>query len=112
MLHVSRPSSDLAVQSVRRVVDWLKDFASQRSLEIKGDSYGNQVIYRPGSGGGEGAPTIVLQVLLLPPCQSGARGSLLHHCSSRFRRTVRSHSSQLCVLFIVFFTVLSAWESP
>eukprot|EP00208_Stichococcus_sp_RCC1054_P000030 CAMPEP_0206143220 /NCGR_PEP_ID=MMETSP1473-20131121/19682_1 /ASSEMBLY_ACC=CAM_ASM_001109 /TAXON_ID=1461547 /ORGANISM="Stichococcus sp, Strain RCC1054" /LENGTH=503 /DNA_ID=CAMNT_0053538521 /DNA_START=190 /DNA_END=1701 /DNA_ORIENTATION=- len=44
-----------------RVVDWLKDFASQRSLEIKGDSYGNQVIYRPGSGGGEGAPTIVLQ---------------------------------------------------
>ncbi len=45
-----------------RVIDWLKDFARERKLEIKGDAYGNQVIYRPGTGGGESAPTVVVQV--------------------------------------------------
>lgn len=45
-----------------RVIAYLQDFASKRNLEYKQDSVGNMVIRRPGSGGGESAPTIVIQV--------------------------------------------------
>jgi dipeptidase D len=40
----------------------LQQFATQRKLDYKQDSTGNMVIKRPGSGGGEAAPTVVIQV--------------------------------------------------
>lgn len=45
-----------------RVIAYLQDFATKRKLEYKQDSVGNMVIRRPGSGGGESAPTVVIQV--------------------------------------------------
>ncbi|CAG9466904.1 unnamed protein product [Pedinophyceae sp. YPF-701] len=44
-----------------RVVQMLKDFADQRGLVWKQDAIGNIVIKRPGSGGGESAPSVVIQ---------------------------------------------------
>ncbi|KAF5837088.1 hypothetical protein DUNSADRAFT_4869 [Dunaliella salina] len=44
-----------------RVLSWLKDCAKARNLETKQDKVGNLVIRRPGSGGGEQAPTVVIQ---------------------------------------------------
>jgi dipeptidase D len=47
-----------------RVLTWLTDFASKRGLTHARDDVGNMVIRRPGSGGGEAAPTVVIQVCL------------------------------------------------
>ena len=44
-----------------RILDSLKNFANKRNLETREDPTGNLVILRPGSGGGEKAPTIVIQ---------------------------------------------------
>lgn len=44
-----------------RVLDWLKGFAKERGLEWQQDSVGNIVIRRPGSGGGEAAPPVIVQ---------------------------------------------------
>lgn len=48
--------------ALARVIAYLQDFARKRKLEYKQDSVGNMVIRRPGSGGGDSAPTIVIQV--------------------------------------------------
>ena len=48
----------------RRVLQWVTSFADERGLKYRQDSVGNLVVYRPGSGGGEGAPPVVIQVLL------------------------------------------------
>lgn len=52
----------LSFVACARVIAYLQDFASKRKLEYKQDSIGNMVIRRPGSGGGESAPTVVIQV--------------------------------------------------
>ena len=44
-----------------KILQYLKDFASERNLEMREDSTGNIVVIKPGSNGGEGAPTIVIQ---------------------------------------------------
>ncbi|KAK9826187.1 hypothetical protein WJX81_005747 [Elliptochloris bilobata] len=44
-----------------RVLEWVKAFANERSLNYRQDTVGNLVIYRSGSGGGEGAPAVVIQ---------------------------------------------------
>ena len=44
-----------------QILDSLKTFARQRNLEFREDAAGNLVILRPGSGGGEKAPPVVLQ---------------------------------------------------
>lgn len=44
-----------------QVLEFLRTFASQRELEFREDEAGNIVILRPGSGGGEKAPAVVLQ---------------------------------------------------
>lgn len=44
-----------------KVIEYLQQFATQRKLDHKQDSTGNMVIKRPGSGGGEAAPTVVIQ---------------------------------------------------
>jgi hypothetical protein len=49
---------------IRRVLQYLIDFANERSLEWKQDSVGNLVIKRPGSAGGECAPVVVVQVAM------------------------------------------------
>jgi hypothetical protein len=45
-----------------RVIDWLKAFAKNHNLTWKQDDFGNLVIFRPGSGGGEKAPAVIIQV--------------------------------------------------
>ena len=44
-----------------KILQYLKNFANERNLRIREDSTGNIVIIRPGSGGGENAPVIVIQ---------------------------------------------------
>lgn len=44
-----------------KVLSWLKRFAEDRGLRWEQDSTGNLCIYRPGSGGGEMAPPVILQ---------------------------------------------------
>ncbi len=44
-----------------KILQFLKDFANERNLETREDSTGNIVILRPGSSGGENAPTIIIQ---------------------------------------------------
>ena len=44
-----------------KILQYLKNFANERSLEMREDSTGNIVIMRPGSNGGENAPIIVIQ---------------------------------------------------
>ncbi|KAK9818925.1 hypothetical protein WJX74_001245 [Apatococcus lobatus] len=44
-----------------QVLNFLKNFAKEHQLSYKQDDTGNLVILRPGSGGGESAPTIVIQ---------------------------------------------------
>ena len=46
---------------VDRVLQYLKQVAGQLKLAHKQDVAGNIVIYRPGSGGGEHAPPVVIQ---------------------------------------------------
>lgn len=45
----------------RAVCEWIKGIAEARSLEWRQDEAGNLVVYRPGSGGGEGAPAVCIQ---------------------------------------------------
>ena len=54
---IPRPS-----KQEEKVVAWLKGVADERGLEWQQDSVGNLLIRRPGSGGGENAPIVVLQV--------------------------------------------------
>ncbi len=44
-----------------QALEFLKSFAKERNLEFREDEAGNIVILRPGSGGGENAPPVVLQ---------------------------------------------------
>ncbi|PNH05069.1 Cytosol non-specific dipeptidase, partial [Tetrabaena socialis] len=44
-----------------KVLTYLKDFAAARQLAWKQDAVGNLVIKRPGSGGGEDAPAVIVQ---------------------------------------------------
>ena len=44
-----------------RVVEWLKAFAEARNFEWVQDAVGNIVIKRPGCGGGETAPPVIIQ---------------------------------------------------
>ena len=44
-----------------RVLQYLKQVADQLKLPHKQDAAGNIVIYRPGSGGGEGALPVIIQ---------------------------------------------------
>lgn len=44
-----------------QVLAWLKDFADRRGLAWQQDAVGNVVIKRAGSGGGEGAPAVIIQ---------------------------------------------------
>ncbi len=57
------PRSAIEVSVHCRVLEWVKSFANERGLKHREDSVGNLVVYRPGSGGGEGAPPVVIQVL-------------------------------------------------
>ncbi len=53
---IPRPS-----KQEEQVLAWLKEFADTRSLEWQQDEVGNIVVRRPGSGGGESAPVVVIQ---------------------------------------------------
>ena len=44
-----------------KILQYLKNFANKRNLEMREDSTGNIVILRPGSNVGEKAPIIVIQ---------------------------------------------------
>ena len=44
-----------------KILAYLRKFANERNLEIREDDTGNIVVLRPGSGGGENAPTIIIQ---------------------------------------------------
>ena len=52
-----------------RVLKWLKAFADERGLAWQQDAVGNLVIKRTGSGGGENAPAVVIQVAALSKSQ-------------------------------------------
>ncbi|GIL81736.1 hypothetical protein Vretimale_1325 [Volvox reticuliferus] len=56
LTQIPRPS-----KHEQRVLQYLKDFATERQLAWQQDAVGNLVIRRPGSGGGEGAPCVVVQ---------------------------------------------------
>ena len=43
------------------ILDYLKKFGTKRKFEMREDETGNIVILRPGSGGGENAPTVIIQ---------------------------------------------------
>lgn len=43
------------------VLDYIKGFAEENGLRWRQDEAGNMVVTRPGSGGGENAPTVVIQ---------------------------------------------------
>ncbi|EFN51344.1 hypothetical protein CHLNCDRAFT_59267 [Chlorella variabilis] len=55
-----------------RVLEWLKRFATDRGLDWKQDKVGNIVIYRPGSGGGEKAPPVIIQGHVDMVCEKNA----------------------------------------
>jgi len=59
--HHPHPSRRLSLSLSQSVLAWLKSFAEARSLPWQQDAVGNIVIRRPGSGGGEAAPPIILQ---------------------------------------------------
>ena len=44
-----------------KILEYLRNFATERNLKMREDSTGNIVILRPGTGGGEKSPTIVVQ---------------------------------------------------
>ena len=44
-----------------KILAYLKKFANDRKLEMREDDTGNIVVLRPGSGGGENAPTVIIQ---------------------------------------------------
>lgn len=43
------------------VLEWLESYAAAHGLKWRRDSLNNTVIYRPGSGGGESAPPVIIQ---------------------------------------------------
>lgn len=51
-----------ATSFVRRVLQYLKNFANERKLAWQQDAIGNMVIKRTGTGGGENANAVVIQV--------------------------------------------------
>jgi dipeptidase D len=53
---IPRPSKEEG-----RVLEYIKTFAKTNNLEWKEDSSGNLCVKRPGSAGGENAPTVVIQ---------------------------------------------------
>jgi len=55
-----------------RVLEWLQTFASERGLQYQQDKVGNIVIKRPGSGGGEQAPHVVIQGHVDMVCEKNA----------------------------------------
>lgn len=55
------PALHIAAAYLCRVIKWLKAFAAERGLAWVEDKAGNLVIKRPGSGGGEAAPPVVIQ---------------------------------------------------
>ena len=44
-----------------KILQYLRTFAEERNLDMREDSTGNIVILRPGSSGGENAPTVIIQ---------------------------------------------------
>lgn len=46
---------------LRRVLQWLKEFAEERGLTWDQDKVGNLVIHHPGTQSGVGAPTVIIQ---------------------------------------------------
>ena len=44
------------------VLDWIKALADDRGLSYQQDKYGNLVVRKPGCGGGEQAPAVIVQV--------------------------------------------------
>ncbi|GFR49868.1 hypothetical protein Agub_g11970, partial [Astrephomene gubernaculifera] len=56
LTQIPRPS-----KHEERVLQYLKEFAASRQLAWQQDAVGNLVIRRPGSGGGQGAPPVVIQ---------------------------------------------------
>lgn len=50
-----------ATMPQEKILSYLKSFAESRKLEWQQDEVGNLVIRRPGSGGGENAPPVVIQ---------------------------------------------------
>ena len=44
-----------------KILQYLRTFAEERNLDMREDSTGNIVILRPGSGGGENAPIVIIQ---------------------------------------------------
>lgn len=74
-LHTQAAGWHLRSRACCRVLQWVKDFAEQRGLKWRQDDVGNLVVLRPGSGGGEAAPPVVIQVLgALPSAAAAARG--------------------------------------
>lgn len=59
-----------------RVLQYLIDFAEARSLEWQQDTAGNLVIRRPGTGGGENAPVVVVQGHVDMVCE---KDDTVHH---------------------------------
>ena len=53
---IPRPS-----KQEEQVLAWLQEFADSHGLEWQQDETGNIIIQRPGSGGGESAPVVVIQ---------------------------------------------------
>ena len=53
-----------------RVLEWLKKIADNRKLKWVQDKTGNLVIRRPGSGGGENAAPVIVQVKNIAPSAS------------------------------------------
>ena len=53
---IPRPSKEEG-----RVLEYIKTFAKRNNLDWKEDSFGNLCVKRPGSAGGENAPTVVIQ---------------------------------------------------
>ena len=56
LTQIPRPS-----KHEEKVLTYLKKFASERKFKIREDETGNIVVLRPGGGGGENAPTVIIQ---------------------------------------------------
>ena len=56
LTRIPRPS-----KHEEQVMQYLRDFAKKRNLKTREDETGNIVIVRPGTGGGEKSPTVIVQ---------------------------------------------------
>ena len=61
-----------------RILEYLKNFANERSFEMREDSTGNIVVLRPGSGGGENAPIVIIQSHVDMVCEKNRDSERLH----------------------------------